>query len=263
MKLYYLPKQPFLSHAFRRLWEGLNLTKPDGVTWVYNQDEADLVVAPVVNYSDQHLIPDNAVVWQFCYLTADPNANWPSLWDRVDLVVSYLDLPTTYLQLPLGYDKNLWYPDPDKTKDYDCIVTGYVDGPGAEVIHLLPQVFDKVVHVGPNLKLGANYTNVEQISDEALRDLYQRSRYVAGMRYIEGFELPILEGAACGAIPITFNLPCYARWFNDLALLVSPTTTYDSLWAIKTYNLGQPKFPVQYEWSTVMKGFWDGIKNRR
>lgn len=259
MKLFYLPKKPYLSHAFRRLWEGLDLTKPDDATWVDTQAKADLVIAPVINFDDRHLIPDNSVVWQFCYLTANPDADWPSLWNRVKRVVSYLYLPTNYLALPLGYDPKLWYTD-DKPKEFDCVVTGYVDGPGAEVISLLPQVFGRVAHVGPNLKLGPNYTNFEQVTDEHLRHLYQTSTYVAGMRHIEGFELPLIEGAACGAIPIGLNLACYRRWFNKF-ILVNPSDIPRSLQLIKEYNLGVTPDVTRFTWNNVMKGFWNDITN--
>ena len=77
-----------------------------------------------------------------------------------------------------------------------------------------------ISHVGANMRYGPGYVHYENVPDETMAWLYSSSKLSVGLRRIEGFELPIIEGAACGAVPVAFDLECYRHWFNDIAIFI-------------------------------------------
>ena len=52
--------------------------------------------------------------------------------------------------------------------------------------------------------------------DKTLAKYYSQCEFVSGLRRIEGFELPVIEGLLCGARPICFDIPDYRHWFDKL-----------------------------------------------
>lgn len=259
MKLWYSAKKPYLSHAFQRLEEALHLTAPEGVTFVETEAESDLNIRPIVNWVDFQEPSSKDVCWQLCYLTAGQTPEWwQERWRVCHAVISYLDLPTRYLQMPLGYDPNVFFMG-NGMKKYRAITTGYVDGPGAEFISDVWRAFGNVLHIGANLALGEGYNHTERISDSQLRSAYQASEYVVSLRDVEGFELPIIEGAACGALPVALDLPCYRRWFPATTLFVRPTHVLEDLKRIAEQPANYSPAVGRFEWSNVMKDFWKEI----
>src|SRR6185295_19074765 len=55
------------------------------------------------------------------------------------------------------------------------------------------------------------------ITDRQLADVYSQCRFVSGLRRIEGFELPAVEGLLCGARPVLFDTPGYRWIYGDWA----------------------------------------------
>lgn len=268
MKLYYRATKPYMSHAFRRIEEGIKLTLPNGFVLVSKQEEADLCICPIVSINDTKNIPPNSIIWQLCYLTAGGDEqNWRYVWNDALLVLSYLDLPYDYyVRMSLGYDSTLFNTNGrSPIPKYDVVVTGYVDeNNGGEIISRLCKHFGKVMHIGKNFRLRTSgYLNTENVSDTQLAEIYRSSRFVSGMRLIEGFELPIIEGAACGAKPIALDLECYRHWFEDIAIFVDPEHIDDDLVAIPHINwYGNFSEKVkQFTWDTVMKEFWNTLMN--
>lgn len=272
MKIYYSAKEPYLSQAFRRLKEGLVLTLPEGVELVNNEDQADLRIRPVVNWKDFNEPDERDVCWQLCYITAGADPDWiletrhrtsvqwwQERWGKCHAVVSYLALPTDYIRMPLGFDPNVFYPDPDVKKKYRAVTTGYVDGPGAEFITDVWKAFGNIMHVGKDFKLGEGYHNTERISDNQLRSIYQASEYVVSLRDIEGFELPLVEAAACGALPVALDLECYRKWFSPTTLFVRPDHVLEDLKEIARQPANFYPSVKRFEWTNVMKDFWKGI----
>ena len=90
------------------------------------------------------------------------------------------------------------------------------------------------------MEMGPGYISYHNIPDERLRLIYSQSKYCIGMRHVEGFEMPIIEGAACGCIPITLDLECYRHWYEELpALFIDPTLDVEEqLRNIKNLDLG-------------------------
>jgi glycosyltransferase involved in cell wall biosynthesis len=272
MKIQYKATRPFLSHALRRIEDGLKSTLPDG--FELTQLPGDLAIIPVVNIDDTKDLKQPYIIWQLCHKTAEGTPDeWIKIWNHAAMVVSYLNLPyPNYLRLPLGYDPLLFHNhNRPKEPKYDIVVTGYVDeDKEGEVIARLCNHFDKVIHIGQDLKIEKGYTHAHQITDTQLAEIYRNSRYVAGMRMIEGFELPIIEGAACGCQPITLNLECYRYWFNNLALFVHPDRLDEGLAAIAEYKITNETSNwtllfeeeiAKFTWEKVMREFWNTFMN--
>jgi glycosyltransferase involved in cell wall biosynthesis len=268
MKIYYRATKPYLSRAFQRIEDGIKQTLPNGFELTSKQIEADLCICPIVSIKDAQNVPINSVIWQLCYLTAGGEESiWKSIWSDALLVLSYLDLPFEhYVRMPLGYDPmtfNTTGRNPESK--YDVVVTGYVDeGQGGEVISRLCKHFGKVMHIGGNLRLrDTNYYNAEGISDSQLAQIYRSSRFVAGMRLKEGFELPIIEGAACGAKPIALDMECYRHWFEKIAVLIDPDNLDNDLSILSDVQWygDHSELVKRFTWDKVMKKFWNTLMN--
>lgn len=257
MRIFYSAKKPYLSHAFQRIEEGLKLTAPPNVQFVDKEEESDINIRPIVNWRDFDQPSEKDICLQLCYLTAGQDPDWwIERWGRCRMVASYLDLPYNYLQMPLGYDPNVFYPS-DKPKVYRALTTGYVDGPGGEVIEDVWKAFGNVIHIGKDFKLGKGYHNAEKVSDNQMRSLYQASEYTVSLRYIEGFELPVIEGAACGSLPVAFDLPCYTKWFKPFTLFVRPDHIPEDLRRIAQEPAMHVPSVTKFKWENVMKEFWN------
>lgn len=253
-----------MSNALRRIDTAISETLPEGVFETFLPENADVVINGIVNISDVQVFEGKRnILWQLCYKTAGgTEEEWMEIWKQYDLVVSYFDLPLdNYLRLPLGYDPEMFY-NIKAPKIYDAIVTGYVDGVEGEVIIDAHKAFGNIMHIGPDYKLGNGYNNCQNVTDGVMRQLYQQSKYVLGLRYVEGFELPLVEGGACGAIPVTFDLECYSHWFDDYALFVQPDAPIvPQLKAIKNLYYRQPKSDFSaFTWDNIMKKFWKGVR---
>lgn len=259
MKLWYSAKKPYLSQAFRRIEEGLKLTAPSYVEWVENEHESDFNIRPIINWKDFQEPAPKDVCLQLCYITAGQTPEWwMERWAVCKLVASYLYLPTDYLAMPLGYDPQVFF-SANIPKKYRAITTGYVDGPGNEFIKVVWEAFGNVLHLGADLKLGKGYNHAEKISDSQLRAAYQASEYVVSLRDVEGFELPIIEGAACGALPVALDLPCYRRWFPATTLFVRPDHLLEDLQRIAQEPAIHVPSVKRFEWKYVMKEFWERL----
>lgn len=266
MKIYYRVSKPYQSNALRRIEEGIQQTLPPGFVLVPNQEEADLCICPVVSIHDAQGMPENSIIFQLCYETAGGSrTNWEEIWSQSLMVVSYLKLPIDwYLRMPLGYDPALFNTQgrPQISK-YDIVVTGYVDEQeGGEVISRLTKHFNRVMHIGKNLALRTlGYFHAENISDNQLAEIYRQSKFVAGMRMVEGFELPIIEGAACGAKPITLDMECYLYWFEDIAFFADPEHLDEDLGVLSNlvYNDRFIQNVQAFTWDKVMTEFWSKI----
>jgi glycosyltransferase involved in cell wall biosynthesis len=103
------------------------------------------------------------------------------------------------------------------------------------------------------------------IDDHRLAEYYSQARYVSGLRRGEGFELPVVEGLACGARPICFDLPCYTHWFAEHAVFV-PESGQEELTDALTDIFRRTPRPVSpaersrvletFSWESICRGFW-------
>jgi len=144
--------------------------------------------------------------------------------------------------IPLGAEPKTFF---QKTLDRKYIIHthGYDISEAIQYVNVACQkVKRKQCHIGADfdsLNKQANgimdKNNIDIYSnlvDSDMRKYYNLSEYVSGLRGIEGFEMPIVEGAMCGCTPITYDLPCYKRWFNDFAIFIP-------FWEHPKYDIGQ------------------------
>src|SRR5678815_462012 len=234
MKIYVDPP-PTMSNAMFRVARALKETAPAGVRIVNDVSQADLLIMHVIGLDaiDYERNKMCAVV-QYCLCPASGVMHWwHPLWERAKAVWSYYDL-TPYLpagarfyHAPMGVNGAFTKPIPFGPRDLAVLTSGYVNGPGAEAIEEVTVACQelglKSIHLGPrptNMSPDVQMQTVYNISDVTLASLYRRCQYVSGLRFVEGFELPALEGLVCGARPIMFRRPD-ARWFNNHACFVT------------------------------------------
>lgn len=248
-----------------RVRKQMNATAPDWVSFTKNEHEADAHVIFGIGASGIVPLVEQmpTILLQLCYKTTEMPANWwGKIWDKCMLVGSYYDLDLdapNFVRFPMGYDPKVFYRDAGIPRRYDAIVFGEMDGP--EEIKSVCRAFDVVAHIGSDMGLGPGYISYNNIPDERLRSIYAQSRYCIGMRHVEGFEMPVIEGAACGCTPIVLDLPCYRDWFERLpALFVTPDHDIEEqLRNINELDLGIVP-PIEnvraFEQDTAWAPFW-------
>lgn len=219
------------------------------------------------------------IIIQYCLLTSGATAaEWADTWRGAELVWSYYDLRAEakrygfrFYHSPLGVDGVFWSSPSNIARERLIITTGYVHGPAAEAIEEVWLAARRCgvesVHVGPphvdGTKLHADRHC--QPDDGGLAVLYRRATWVAGLRHVEGFELPAAEALACGACPLLFSQPTTRRWYNDFALFLNdsdgdvlqanietrlyhpPVVLTDELWR---------QVKLRFDWITIVDGLW-------
>lgn len=286
VKVCVAPLPTGLSQAMYRVARALARHAPEGVEIVSRPEDADIQVLHVVDLgSFNHLRCDRHVIIQYCYKSTEPGADpsvWQSYWDKSEMVWSYYDLPvasrTPFYLAPIGVDDVFWSNHhPSVQADRRGILTsGYVSSPEAEAIEEVAIAADRVgipvIHLGPDVPAPGDWRAVSDISDGELRELYQSVAWVSGLRHVEGFELPALEGLRCGARPILFDRPDMRRWYDGRAVFV-PESCNEELVEHLVEVLSQPPIRVspresmdvgmEFSWGTIARGFWNCAIGRR
>lgn len=293
MKVFVEPTGLF-SPAMVRISKALQRHAPRFVGFTKDRDHADLVILYVIGADaieeGRRLLArgQHYAIVQCCLKTAGGRPrDWDELWANASIVWSYYDLikfcsldAFNFYWAPLGVDKTFEQGLGRYNSDRGllAITTGHVDGPGAEAISEVWAACEylggRCFHVGPlpaNMPRPRTWEAVQGVTDEALAGLYGRAHFVAGLRHVEGFELPAAEGLACGARPILFYQPDLYRWYGSLALYVEEcrgAKLIDSL--TRTMILGK-EAPVTYieraaaiqtfDWERIAAGFWLQLAN--
>jgi len=155
--------------------------------------------------------------------------------------------------------------------------SGYVSGPGAEAIEPFAMATERAGleawHLGPPgvdrmTQHPFNWRTFSGISDARLAAELNRCAWVSGLRYGEGFELPVIEGLACGARPIVFDRADMRDWYAGHAVFV-PELTGRDLEDVLTAVMAQPPDPVtlaeresilrRFDWEPIVRGFWEAL----
>ena len=263
-----------------RVADALRRHAPASVEFVSPQD-ADLHVlhvigADAIGYVEERPDMQYAVI-QYCYQTAGAGS-WNVLWDRAKTVMSYYPLlhDNVYLT-PLGIDPMFRADYHREYRGVNVMTSGYVTGPGAEAIeemYLAASRLDKeVVHLGP-MPVGfqqppnGNWRLIHGISDMMLANFYRHVQWVSGLRHVEGFELPVIEGLACGARPIVFDRTDMRMWYDEHAMFV-PECHGEELVERLIEVLSNDPVPVtdaermkvlqRFDWEPIVKGFWERV----
>ena len=281
MKAYVAPPG-HLSQAMFRVSRALARYAPSDVEIVTDPSQADFHVLHVVSRDAIEAIPNAEYgVIQYCYQTAGIG-DWLQLWDRSKTVWSYYDLHevvperVNFYHAPLGVDPEFTR-DANATKEIGILTSGYVTGHVAEaieeVVDAAARLNMSVVHLGPPdiagmARVPANWRNIFGVSDAVLADHYRQCQWVSGLRHVEGFELPVIEGLACGARPIVFDRPEMRYWYDGHAVFL-PECAGPSLVNHLVEVLAHGPDPVssdervwvthRFDWQPIVEGFWERV----
>lgn len=278
-----------LGRAMYRINGAIKRYAPSWATFTKERGEADLQILDVIGKGSlDFLYCEKVIILQHCYLTAEADSKnlWNTLFEKSKLVVSYMDLPRlagtndfNFYRMPWGIDPVTFNGFPSPKKDIDILSTGYVASTESiqEAYDAVRKVGGSILNIGANFNFGLGFYSLENISEELLRRLYERSKYVIGLRKMEGFELPILEGLACGTRGICYNADHYSHWFGNLVEYVEedPASLHGAPYSAEVTDaiykiLMAPYRPVteiervyvkhRFSWENIMKGFWERVE---
>lgn len=130
------------------------------------------------------------------------------------------------------------------------------------------RVGGRMFFLGHELRRGPDIVCKSDLTDQELVGYYTNSRFVCGLRRCEGFELPVIEGAMCGARPIVFDRPEMREWFGDFAIFIPElgrNETIDHLESI--FRSSIPEITKEekdiiikrFDWHTIINGFWEKL----
>lgn len=280
MKVFVEPVPASLSLAMWRVAKALKSYVPEGIEITTNASDADLQVLHVIGLDSMDVLkaPRYAVI-QYCLYSANgDHSAWNSIWNDSVLNWSYYDLRAPrFYRSPLGADETfVSYHANGHRRDVGVVTSGYVSGPGAEAIEDVAIAASlaglTTTHLGPRpvgmTQYPRGWTLKFGIDDNQLSDLYGSARWVSGLRHVEGFELPCVEGLMCGARPIVFDRPDMRRWYDGHAVFV-PESSGASLVKELLHVLQFEPEPVsreeseevraKFDWSRIVSGFWSGV----
>jgi glycosyltransferase involved in cell wall biosynthesis len=133
-----------------------------------------------------------------------------------------------------------------------------------EIYEAVRRVGGKMVHVGSDVGIkGEGYTLISMwIPDYEMNLLYNMSRYVSAIRKPWGFELPGIEGLACGCTPIWLNHPIHREWFEGYGLFIDTNRVTEELIEIfkseKKVNVSREKLE-KFNWKNIAERIWREI----
>jgi hypothetical protein len=173
---------------------------------------------------------------------------------------------------PLGVDTEVFRPSLPLRKNFLIGTSGYIaETEGVLESYRASQRLGRTqFHLGPReLNLGPGVTYMLHVPDDLVADMWSQCSFVAGLRRIEGFELPAVEGLACGTRPIMFDAPHYRQWFDGLAEFIpegSPEEVEEALVAVMSKPV-RPVTPAErtliaqkFDWRRLVTGFWEAMK---
>lgn len=279
---------PTLGRAMYRINKNMRRFAPEWVTFTEDRDKAELQILDIIGRGSlEYLYKDNYIILQHCFLSSDDSSRetWLPVFAKAKLVATYMNLPQligsnsfNFHRIPWGADSEIFYKT-DTEKIHTILTTGYVASTESinEVYDALKSTLGNMVHIGSDFKLGHNYKHFENISDESLTSLYNKSYYVSGLRKMEGFELPILEGLLCGTRGICYNKEHYSHWFGDLVeyveeddyatLGIYSNNTKEQLEKIfsspyRSVTNEEIEFiKNKFSWKTIFDGFWKEVEH--
>jgi hypothetical protein len=187
------------------------------------------------------------------------------------------EVPFNFYHSPLGVDPSVFYRrETGSNSQYviaACSKHALAEG-ARECAFATKRVNHKMFFLGHELRRGQDIMCKQNISDDDLAHYYSECMFVSGLRRIEGFELPVIEGALCGARPIVFDQPHYREWFGDFAIFIPETDrdgVIDNLEKIFRESIsGRVNYGVtpgeqkmicdRFDWGNIINGFYQRLK---
>jgi hypothetical protein len=271
-----------MSQSLIRVSNALKKHVPKEIEIVKKPSEADVQFLHYIGHGClEFLEAPEIVVIQYCYKIIENKELMHKIWEKARLVWSYYDLPLNeYYLSPLGIDPDfVAYAPNSNLRDLGVMTSGYLSGKDCEAIEevaIAADILDvPVMHLGPDKPGGMkrflpNWNSINGVSDSELAETYGRCKWVSGLRYIEGFELPILEGLVCGARPIVFDRPEMRYWYEGHVEFVPETYGKELVKHLVEILKREPK-PVtpeeriqvlnKFNWKIILNGLWERLLN--
>lgn len=268
------------SRAMRRVARALMRHAPPGVEETKDREAADLTVLHVIGPGslEGHNLGQSYAVIQYCWKSGGmTQAQLDDLWSRAEVVWSYYRLPISqFYHAPLGLDP-VFVNEPFWTgaRPIPVLTSGYVSGPLSEAIEEVAEAANRkgmnVIHIGPSQIEGMKprshrWAAFTDLDDDTLVSMYDASRWVSGLRHIEGFELPALEGLVRGARPIVFDRSDMSEWYEGHAVFVPECDGEALVGYLESVFQCNPR-PVteaerkrvleRFGWEKIAAGFWE------
>lgn len=284
------------SRALTRVKNALACRMPTGTARAWALVRGDIVIVPVIGRRDriratvEQLTRQGKHVALIQYVlrsTQKPSTHdWIDIWRKCRVVWSYYDLPAlcredgcrsdfAFYHAPLGVESTVFHPDAvapkaqEQSRDWLVVTTGrdWLTESVRECVLAAQKVGGRAWHLGADLKQ-PRLTCAVNIHDRDLADWYTNTRYVSGLRRIEGFELPAAEGLLCGAWPILFDRPHYRRWYDGLGIFLREGTRQEVSEALRKLfrktpeptcisQAGRADASARFNWDTIAAGFWE------
>lgn len=277
------------SIAVSRVMAALEQYAPRRASFVSRWQDAELVVLNVIGRQEkirplaEQLLQQGkqyAVIQYVLRSTQKPSTeNWIPLWERAEVVWSYLDLRASiredgttidkrwnFYHAPLGVSAGFRPMTNNQQRPYIICTSGgsYLTESVREAIIAAREVKRPVIHLGPELNR-PGVTCLSGLTDKKLASVYSQCEFVSGLRRKEGFELPAAEGLLCGSRPILYDAPHYIQWYKLWAEFVpeiSRDATVEAL--IPLFEAGaRPVTKAErdtarerFDWKVIVKGFW-------
>lgn len=285
----YLECESWMSLGIKRVAKALKTFAPKDVVVVEREEEADFTIVHMVGDGQRkHWLEPKMpyAVVQYCLRTTEfPNTkDWIPVWEAATAVWSYYDLLAkivedqnvtskgiTFYHAPLGADASVFVPSRPTRKTYIIGTSGFIaETEGVRECHEAARSLERpLFHLGPDLKLGVGVTYVTGVSDILLAELWSQCSFVAGLRRIEGFELPVVEGLLCGSRPIVFDAPHYRQWFSGYAEFIPEVESAEVVEHLRSI-MSRPVRAVtaaeradvakKFDWRTLATGFWEVLR---
>jgi len=173
------------------------------------------------------------------------------------------------IETPWGYEPSAFYMM-NLPKKWTIITHGHIAESEAvnAIFNACYKSQTSMVHVGGRMEMQwrePTFTWIQSNSDEQLRTLYNQCRYVNALRREPCFELPAIEGYACGCQPICFDHTGPQKYFRDFAIYV-PTLPCDELAPHLIEHFKKPieikpnpEILKRFYWETIMTNVWKKI----
>jgi len=277
---------PVESRGIARVRDNLIKYKPDSVEIVKNATEADLTILHVIGRHDRVERQVNNLrasgkqyaMIQYCIRsTMSPStADWINMWKGARLVWSYYYLPELVWQdhvsesfpfyyAPLGVDADVFKESPFYKQFVVGATSQHALSEGARECAIASQHTNKeMFFLGHELRR-SNVHCASGLSDDKVASYWSKCKYISGLRRIEGFELPVIEGLMCGARPIVYDQPHYRAWFDKFAVFIKEGSREEVIEQLEVLFARDPN-PVteeekvlaksMFNWQTIITNFW-------
>ena len=299
MKVYLQPD--VYSRGVVRVADALMQYAPPSIQLVQDPFDADLEIIHVygrhdrverrINLLERKGKPFAMIQYVLRSAIRPSTHDWIEMWQKAKLVWSYYDLPElcredgmgeqlpngdytmpgfNFYYAPLGVDPEVFKQTHYNEKRFivgACSQHALSEG-ARECAIAAKNTQNQMFFLGHELRRGADIVCKSRITDQDVANYWSQCRYVSGLRRIEGFELPVIEGALCGARPIVYDRPHYRKWFNEFAIFIKEEPREKVIANLEKIFTGfygeinendKALIRERFNWETIITNFWNQV----